>query len=337
LFGAFKDASPNSWGIALINANNKGVPFTPFDYLLEVNDCTRQGALRFSDDNGVTFQKSEIKTESIDNIKEILEDVNNFEKHNYKNLQRLVDTASSMGGSYPKATVKNSNNLLMLAKFYREGNLTTDTRFEAVGTQLASLCKIETPKFSLITIKNVPVFLSTRFDRSNSTRIPYLSATSMLNISNGNDFIYNSFAENIKDTLGVKQSIEIFKRVCFSLLIKNDDDHSNNWGFLRNNNKWELSPMFDINPSAPLGINSNATPLDINDDPYDRDIRLLIKNIASYGISKNEAYATINFVAKTIKNNWVKTAKQFCADNNLIDNYKKIFENKNTNRIDKLS
>ena len=64
LFGALGDSAPDRWGRLLMrraeiaNAKNAGSPprtLGEFDYLLGVNDLTRQGALRFSLEDGGYF------------------------------------------------------------------------------------------------------------------------------------------------------------------------------------------------------------------------------------------------------------------------------------------
>jgi serine/threonine-protein kinase HipA len=42
---------------------------------------------------------------------------------------------------------------------------------------------------------------------------------------------------------------QLFRRILFSILIGNRDDHLRNHGFLRGKNGWMLSPAFDINPN----------------------------------------------------------------------------------------
>ena len=53
LFGAIGDSAPDRWGRLLMQrANESGRSLTELDYLLGVNDETRQGALRFSVEDG---------------------------------------------------------------------------------------------------------------------------------------------------------------------------------------------------------------------------------------------------------------------------------------------
>jgi serine/threonine-protein kinase HipA len=59
---------------------------------------------------------------------------------------------------------------------------------------------------------------------------------------------------------------ELWRRVAFSILISNTDDHLRNHGFLRSGPGWMLSPVFDLNP-APDSAGLMATAID---DPRDR-------------------------------------------------------------------
>lgn len=42
---------------------------------------------------------------------------------------------------------------------------------------------------------------------------------------------------------------QLYRRIFFSILIGNRDDHLRNHGFLRGRHGWRLSPAFDINPN----------------------------------------------------------------------------------------
>jgi serine/threonine-protein kinase HipA len=47
---------------------------------------------------------------------------------------------------------------------------------------------------------------------------------------------------------------ELWRRIAFSVLINNTDDHLRNHGFLREPGGWRLSPAFDINPNPDPGV-----------------------------------------------------------------------------------
>ena len=76
---------------------------------------------------------------------------------------------------------------------------------------------------------------------------------------------------------------EVWRRVAFSLLISNTDDHLRNHGFLRAATGWTLSPAFDLNP-APDGRGVLSTAIE---DARDRSasVDLLISAAPSFRIT----------------------------------------------------
>jgi serine/threonine-protein kinase HipA len=64
---------------------------------------------------------------------------------------------------------------------------------------------------------------------------------------------YLDIAEVIQQ-YGARESIasdlaQLYRRVVFSILLANHNDHLRNHGFLRMSGGWRLSPAFDINPN----------------------------------------------------------------------------------------
>jgi serine/threonine-protein kinase HipA len=102
--------------------------------------------------------------------------------------------------------------------------------------------------------EDLPVALIRRFDRSsNGTRIPYISAATLLGVGR-DDPEEHSYTE-IVDAIRVygrdaqNDIEELFRRIAFSILINNVDDHLHNHGFLHlGHGQWCLAPAFDINP-----------------------------------------------------------------------------------------
>lgn len=101
---------------------------------------------------------------------------------------------------------------------------------------------------------NKDVIVLKRFDRKGETRIPFLSAMSMLNAvdNDSQTHSYMDIADTIRQHgIATKEDlIELWKRIVFSILISNTDDHLRNHGFLYvNEGGWRLSPLYDVNPS----------------------------------------------------------------------------------------
>jgi serine/threonine-protein kinase HipA len=56
---------------------------------------------------------------------------------------------------------------------------------------------------------------------------------------------------------------QLWRRIAFSVLISNTDDHPRNHAFLRTNESgWRLSPAFDINPNPVSGPRELACAID---------------------------------------------------------------------------
>ena len=60
---------------------------------------------------------------------------------------------------------------------------------------------------------------------------------------------------------------QLWRRIAFTVLISNTDDHLRNHGFLHaRNDTWRLSPAFDLNPNPAPGVRRLSTAIDTEDD-----------------------------------------------------------------------
>jgi serine/threonine-protein kinase HipA len=124
-------------------------------------------------------------------------------------------------------------------------------RWEAVALELAANAGISTPPFELHVVDRKPVLVVRRFDREAGRRIGYVSAMTMLEASDRDPGSYVEIAEVIEEQSDrvVRDLAELWRRIAFSVLISNTDDHLRNHGFLRTSTSgWSLSPAFDLNP-----------------------------------------------------------------------------------------
>lgn len=282
LLGSFGDSAPDTWGRILmrryenqIAKQEKRCPRTlnEIDYLSYVNDYARQGALRFRTEETQEFLypgslKSIPPLLNLTKLLAATEKVIDSEDKN-SDLQLLLAPGSSLGGARPKSSVIDKNGNLCIAKFPKKDDFTNNVLWEAVALTLAKCCGLNVQDWSLHKAGNKDVIVLKRFDRKGESRIPFLSAMSMLNAID-NDSQTHSYME-IADALrqyGVapKEDItELWKRIVFSILISNTDDHLRNHGFLYvNEGGWRLSPLYDVNPS-----NDNKNVLSTNITEYD--------------------------------------------------------------------
>jgi serine/threonine-protein kinase HipA len=281
LFGAFSDCAPDRWGRALIarteaaRARLAGTAMRSLseaDILLGVRDDLRQGALRFrlgedgpylaAEDSGVPIL-TDLPT-LLDIAERVQSDTADFGE-----LNRLLRAGSSLGGARPKAHVMDSNGRIAIAKF---PSTTSDTwnvmAWEKVALDLARRAGISVPDSQLIRVGDRSVLIIDRFDRQGPARIGYASAMTMLEASDGDRRSYLEIAEVIEErsTRVTTDLLQLWRRVCFTILISNTDDHLRNHGFLHERaESWTLSPAFDLNPNPAQGPKELSTAIDFND------------------------------------------------------------------------
>jgi len=102
------------------------------------------------------------------------------ESETEEDLRLLLAPRSSLGGARPKASIKDKDGHLAIAKFTRKGDGIDTLAWEAVALRLASKAGIQVAEWRLISIGRQQILLSRRFDRRNNLRIPFLSAMSAL-------------------------------------------------------------------------------------------------------------------------------------------------------------
>ncbi len=97
-----------------------------------------------------------------------------------------------------------------------------------------------------------------------------MSAMTALGYSDGmDDGSYLELAEFIGQNGNIEDAAQLWKRMVFSMLVSNFDDHLRNHGFLLRGGQWRLSPIFDVNPSHEKIYHV----LSIDGNSYDPDIK----------------------------------------------------------------
>jgi serine/threonine-protein kinase HipA len=281
LFGAFRDCAPDRWGRTLISraereraklAGTTPRSLSEADVLLGVRDDLRQGALRFRlGEDGPYLAVEESGVPVLTDLPTLLDIAERAELDtaDYDELNRLVHAGSSLGGARPKAHVKDSDGRIAIAKFpsasWDSWNVMA---WEKVALDLAHEAGISVPKSQLIKIGGRSVLIVDRFDRQGRERIGYASAMTMLEASDGDQRSYLEIAEVIEERSPVVTADlrQLWRRICYSILISNTDDHLRNHGFLHTQaESWVLSPAFDLNPSPAPGPKELSTAIDFYD------------------------------------------------------------------------
>ena len=281
LFGAVADSLPDRWGRMLIRGAERAraaaaaaVPRSigELDLLLGVRDDLRQGALRFRLGGQSPFLGAEDSgTPVLADLPALLDLAARAERDtaDYEDLQRLVRAGSSLGGARPKAHVVDAAGRVAIAKFPSVSWDTWDVMaWEKVALDLARDAGVTVPRSQLLRVAGRHVLIVERFDRRDGTRVGYASALTMLQAGYGDRRSYLEIAAVIEErSATVTEDLrQLWRRMAFSVLISNTDDHLRNHGFLRGRgDSWTLSPAFDLNPNPAPGPKNLSTAIDFTD------------------------------------------------------------------------
>ncbi|MGH7393417.1 MAG: type II toxin-antitoxin system HipA family toxin [Candidatus Rokuibacteriota bacterium] len=282
LFGAIGDSAPDRWGRVLMRraerrrAERAGqTPRTlwELDYLLMVDDEARQGALRFAEREGGPFLAADAATTipPLIELPRLLSAADHVasDSDSDEDLRLLLAPGSSLGGARPKASVRDRDGHLAVAKFPHKGDEIDAVRWEAVALSLAAKAGIPVPAWRIEDVAGKPVLLLRRFDRAGAVRVPFLSALSMLGANADEMRSYLEFVDALRQHgAAPKEDMRaLWRRIVFSILISNTDDHLRNHGFLyAGSDGWRLAPAYDLNP-VPTDIKPRVltTAIDLED------------------------------------------------------------------------
>jgi serine/threonine-protein kinase HipA len=313
LAGVFSDAAPDSWGRRLLE-RAYGNGLSEFEYLTLSDDTCRQGALRFVDDEGkiITGNANGAVPRLLDlqAITAIARAYEQGREISAAEMQALAGAGGS-GGARPKANVRDGN-ILWLAKFTSVHDQQPVEQIEVATLSLARMCGIRTPEVRLeLADTQFPVALIQRFDRRGSARIPYISARTALRKTGTELGSYTEIVDFMRTAAPDPQVDfeELYRRMVFTILVSNKDDHLKNHGFLYvGSDRWRLSPMFDVNPAPDR--NPHLETAIMEGGSHDRSIRLALEACAFFEITPTNARKIIRDTAQRLSDGWRETLRQ---------------------------
>ena len=330
-FGIFLDSSPDRWGRVLMrrreavlarSENRQAKTLMESDYLLGVYDENRVGGLRFKlvEDGNFLNQDRSLAAPPWTSINELQaaslglevdEDV--VDDEHIKWLNMLMAPGSSLGGARPKASIKDSNGDLWIAKFPGASDGKDVGGWEMVVHTLALKCGLSVAEAKLEKFANqYHTFLVKRFDRNKSQRIHFASAMTMLGYTDNRDEHSGASYLELADFLSNNGARingdleELWKRIVFSISVSNTDDHLRNHGFILTDKGWILSPAYDINPNEfGTGLNLNISE---SDNSLDYDLAL---EVAEYFRLKKDKAEKIIKDIKSKVSEWKAIANRY--------------------------
>lgn len=316
LFGAFGDSAPDRWGRELMRRSERRRAeresqsprsLMEIDYLLQVDDEARQGALRFTSTEGGPFLASNINSTRIPPLIDlprllaatecVIADGGTDE-----DLRLLMAPGSSLGGTRPKASVRDHDGHLLIAKFPHQNDDTDTVRWEAVALCLAERAGLAVPDWRLEQAMGEPVLLLRRFDRQDKARIPFLSAMSMLGAWDHETRSYLELVDALRQYGSSPRDDmrALWRRIVFNILTSNTDDHLRNHGFLLESlDGWRLAPAYDLNP-IPADIKARVLATNIDFDNGTASLELAMSVAGYFDLTQKAARGIASEIKRAV-------------------------------------
>jgi serine/threonine-protein kinase HipA len=295
-----------------------------------VDDEVRQGALRFSAREGGPFlaEPGPTKIPPLIELPRLLSAAEHVMSNtdSDEDLRLLLAPGSSLGGARPKASVRDRDGHLAIAKFPNKGDEVNTVLWEALALTLAAKAGIRVPAWRLEIVAGKALLLLRRFDREQGTRLPFLSAMSMLGAKDNEARSYLEFVDILRQQgAAPKEDMHaLWRRIVFSILISNTDDHLRNHGFLWVGSGWRLSPAYDLNP-VPSDIKPRILTTAIDLDDGTASLKLAFHVAAYFELDPLEARAIAAQVGRVVAT-WRKEAARIGLTVSEIDRMASAFE-----------
>lgn len=326
-FRAFLDSSPDRWGRLLMKRREailarreerRPARLGEIDYLLGVHDLHRQGALRFKRtvDGEFLDNNERMAAPPMASLKELAYAASQVENQEDRLdeeylgwLSMLMAPGSSLGGARPKASVRDDQNLLWIAKFPSRYDDYDIAAWEFLTWRLATTAGVvmadsQLQQFS----QGHHTFLTRRFDRTPQSRLHFTSAMTQLGYYDGDyEASYLELAQFIteKGSRSREDLAQLWRRIVFNIAVSNSDDHLRNHGFIFQDNGWRLSPAYDINPVP----DARGLHLNISDSDNSLNFELAFGVADFFQLSSAEAKQIKNEVVSSV-DNWRKIANE---------------------------
>ena len=340
LFGALGDSAPDRWGRVLMRRAERrsaekdkrtARTLSEVDFLLMVDDEARMGGLRFSETEGGLFREHgpAMRIPPFIDLPRLLSASQRvtMEKDTEEDIRLLLAPGSSLGGARPKASVRDKNGTLAIAKFPQKTDEMNAVLWEAVALELAKKAGITVPVWRVESVAKKSVLVLRRFDRKGATRIPFLSAMSMLGAADHEQHSYLEIADAIRQcgAAPIEDLAQLWRRIVFNVMIANTDDHLRNHAFLYEGNEgWRLSPAYDMNPT-PLEFKPRVltTLIDTQDGTASLDLAMSVCRYFNLTVAQGQTIITE--VAKAVSK-WRNVAAKLGLRQTEMDRMASAFE-----------
>lgn len=339
LFGPLFDCAPDYWGQQLINRKFNLPQLNDLEYVL-ANGLEHVGALAYSsikDDQPMQLTREGWKKHKKRNveIELIIEQTELMIRDGDRSkLKELFEFGPTLGGGKPKVSIV-ANNKYYLAKYGTSLDSLPEQKIEYATMKMAKDIGLNVPEINLSEHAHRQVFLIERFDRiiidGKINRYHFISALSLCGwfANSPRDWSYPVLCEFIRKSGNNETEIkndlrELFRRVAFNIAVNNDDDHPRNHGLLCKDQKWRLSPLYDIFPKASsTGTFTLAMSLGIHHREASK--KNLLSAIKYFELEKSEAEKLIDEINSFVASNWKTYFREQLIREDIIKQYENAF------------
>lgn len=306
VFGALRDAGPDSWGRRVIEKHAGKTKLGEIDYLLESAD-DRAGALGFGLNQVPPAPLRKFnKTLALEKLQSLAEALVKDELPNdpaAPQVQELLLLGTSMGGARPKAVIEDRD-ALWIAKFNRPDDRWNNTRVEHAMLRLGRECGISVVESRIETVGGKDVLLIKRFDRAKTEtsyqRARMVSGLTLLRADEAAElrtrWSYVLLVEELRRVAAEpkKDARELFRRMCFNAMISNLDDHPRNHAVIAKEEHWKLSPAYDLTPAPVVGQDRRDLAMECGDLGRYANAKNLLSQHARFLLEKHDAEAILH-------------------------------------------
>lgn len=253
VFGVFADSLPDGWGRLLVDRMllSHGIDPNRLNPLarLSIVGSTGAGALEYEPETALRH-----RFESMD-LDRLSEECGKILTAEYSDdLDQLFALGGSSGGARPKILTEIDGEDWII-KFPSSHDAKDIGKQEYELSLLAKTCGIIFPESRLFESSKCSGYFGVRrFDRVNggeegTQKVFMVSAGALLETSHRiPNLSYETLFRLTSALTGSMKDIEqLYRLMCFNVLVGNRDDHSKNFSFLHHDRSgWALSPAYDI-------------------------------------------------------------------------------------------
>ena len=284
--GMLADSLPDRFGTSVLNqwlaSQGRTTPITPIERLqytghrgmgaLEYRPSTRLKKLNASESINLELLTN-LAQSVVNNRKDTKVSVNDTQA-DPESMKTLLAVGTSAGGARPKAVLAFNDDFsearsgqinaptgfthyLMKFDGVVENNQNEETFGDPLGYSVMEYVYYLMAQTSGIDMEDCRLldegprrhFITKRFDRNGNSKIHTQTLTAMTHADYNTPGSY-SYEELFSTARALKlpkhDAKQLFLRMTFNMLSRNNDDHSKNFSFILKENQWRLSPAYDM-------------------------------------------------------------------------------------------